>query len=91
MRILGITVSAAFQESDFLEKYASLLSNRINRLSEHAKKQLILGFILLSIAVLGGNLILGITAESTTSLRIPAWEPPLIYYDSLFHKPITKP
>lgn len=91
MKILGITVAAPFKESVFLEKYASLLSNKINRLSEHAKKQLILAFILLSIAVLGGNLILGISAESTTSLRIPAWESPLIYYDSLLHKPITKP
>jgi hypothetical protein len=91
MRILGITVGAPFKESVIIEKYASLLSNRINRLSELAKKQLILGFILLSIAVLAGNLILGISAGSTTSLRIPVWEPPLIYYDSLFHKPITKP
>ncbi|MEB2782191.1 hypothetical protein U3A58_17495 [Algoriphagus sp. C2-6-M1] len=91
MRILGITVSAAIQESAFLEKYASLLSNKVNRLSEHAKKQLILAFILISIAMLGGSLILGIPTENTTSLRIPAWEPPMIYYDSLLHKPITNP
>ena len=91
MRILGITVSAAIQESAFPEKYASLLSNKVNRLPEQAKKQLILAFILLSIAVLGGNLMLGIPSETTDSLRIPAWEPPLIYYDSLLHKPITNP
>ncbi|WP_057940193.1 hypothetical protein [Algoriphagus resistens] len=91
MRILGITVSAAIQESAFPKKYTSLLSNKVNRLPEQAKKQLILAFILLSIVVLGGSLMLGISTETTDSLRIPAWEPPLIYYDSLLHKPITNP
>lgn len=90
MRILGITVGAP-SESVFLEKYARLFSTKINRLSEHAKKQLILAFILLSVAVIGGNLILGISSEKTASVHFPVWEPPLIYYDSLFYKPITKP
>ena len=91
MRILGMSVSVAIQESAFPKKYASLLSNKVNRLPEQAKKQLILAFILLSIAVLGGSLMLGIPTETTDSLRIPAWEPPMIYYDSLLHKPITNP
>lgn len=91
MRILGITVSAAIKKSIFPENCAFLLSNKVNRLPEQVKKQLILAFILLCIAVLGGSLILGIPSENTASLRIPAWEPPLIYYDSLLHKPITNP
>ncbi|RAI86699.1 hypothetical protein LV83_03255 [Algoriphagus yeomjeoni] len=89
MRILGIPVSSAIQESAFLEKYVALFSKKVNRIPEPAKKRLILLFILLCIAVLGGSLILEMSIETTTSLRIPAWEPPLIYFDSLDYEPKT--
>lgn len=91
MKVLGIVVTAQFHESAFTEKYDSLLSTKINSLSEKAKKQVLLGFILLSVGVLGVSLIQGKSTESSTSLGIPVWEPPLIYYDSLGYKPITKP
>ncbi|SFU19213.1 hypothetical protein SAMN04489724_0119 [Algoriphagus locisalis] len=89
MRILGIPVSPAIRECAFLEHYAALFSKKVNRLPESAKKRLIIGFILLCVAVLGGNLMLEIFMGNTTSLRIPAWEPPLIYFDSLDYEPKT--
>jgi hypothetical protein len=90
MKIIGITVAFAFGKSTFLDKYASLLSIKINRLSEDAKRQLVIAFILLSVAMCSWIFFQGISKENTAALRIPVWEPPIIYYDSLFLEPLNK-
>ena len=90
MKVVGIPVAVQFPRSGLLKNWLSCLSEKLNRLRDRNKKLVVLLFVLVSVAVVSGLLIRGASGEYSAGLAKPNWEPPLIYYDSLFHKTQTK-
>ena len=90
MKVMGMSVHVKFPMPTKLQEWCSGVSIRLNRLTDREKKQLLLGFILLTVTLFTGMLIGGITRGHSAGLQLQDWKPPLVYYDSVLHDAMTR-
>lgn len=90
MKILGIPVRIVIPKLDLVEIWGGRVSNRFNGLPPGMKRQLVLLFLILSNFLCGYLLLRGLKEGIVIAVEVPVWEPPLIYHDSIIHKPLNQ-